>query len=441
MQARLLRFYVLLTTAGTLLCISATGKSLEPLLTNQELWSQSAETIMNEQREWRLNWTQPGRLARSTHDRMQIFDLRILEMTLAFEESGLSEAILYLHSRGDAGVMAADKFRELLQKCAEGLDDWAGQTGGPPAQQRGPSNMTLSRRIWSKPPIVVSLEYSVSSSSGGDRFQGEFARMRIRKEEGVRADSAWLQAHITTRPPVINAMTLRERVERRENGDVFIRDVPMVDQGQRGYCVAAVSERVLLYYGRDFDQHQFAQLAGTTSAGGTSADEMVRALRRVGSNMTLNFRSLHDFTDYNSFTRLIRDYNRAASRADKQELPISRNINAALIFQMMEPDILLESRHARSTDYQRFLDHIRNYTQRGIPLIWGVYLGLYTEDPPMRIQATGGHLRLIIGYNDTTGQIIFSDTWGSGHEEKRIGQKEAWSMTTGLYALLPRSIR
>ncbi|MEY2906479.1 MAG: hypothetical protein RLZZ408_950, partial [Verrucomicrobiota bacterium] len=46
---------------------------------------------------------------------------------------------------------------------------------------------------------------------------------------------------------------LSKRVARRENGDVLITDLPMVDQGRKGYCVPATLERILRYYGLSED--------------------------------------------------------------------------------------------------------------------------------------------------------------------------------------------
>ncbi|NJK44508.1 MAG: ABC transporter permease [Pleurocapsa sp. SU_196_0] len=43
---------------------------------------------------------------------------------------------------------------------------------------------------------------------------------------------------------------------------------------------------------------------------------------------------------------------------------------------------------------------------------WGLMLN--------NAQEGGGHMRLIIGYNTKTGQLLFSDSWGAGHELKRI---------------------
>ncbi len=46
-------------------------------------------------------------------------------------------------------------------------------------------------------------------------------------------------------------------------------------------------------------------------------------------------------------------------------------------------------------------------------------------------------IRLIIGYNMKTQEIIFSDSWGTSHEQKRMPMDNANTITTGLTALEP----
>ena len=46
--------------------------------------------------------------------------------------------------------------------------------------------------------------------------------------------------------------------------------------------------------------------------------------------------------------------------------------------------------------------------------IWSVLVGRVKEKPP--VQGAGGHMRLIIGYNDKTSELLYSDSWGRGHE-------------------------
>ena len=86
--------------------------------------------------------------------------------------------------------------------------------------------------------------------------------------------------------------------------------------------------------------------------------------------------------------------------------------------------------------YAKFIRGIREQTVRGVPLFWSVQLGVYPE--PGIPQNAGGHMRLIIGYNEETGEIIYSDTWGAGHERKKMPDDWAWTITHNLFYLNPR---
>jgi hypothetical protein len=44
-------------------------------------------------------------------------------------------------------------------------------------------------------------------------------------------------------------------------------------------------------------------------------------------------------------------------------------------------------------------------------------------------------MRLIIGYNMKEQTIIYSDSWGAGHEKKTLPAAEAAAMTTGRYVI------
>jgi hypothetical protein len=47
-------------------------------------------------------------------------------------------------------------------------------------------------------------------------------------------------------------------------------------------------------------------------------------------------------------------------------------------------------------------------------------------------------MRLIIGYNPNKKEILYSDSWGYGHELKRMPLDDAYTITTGLYTVDPR---
>ncbi|MFT5470724.1 MAG: hypothetical protein ACI8UO_005855, partial [Verrucomicrobiales bacterium] len=49
----------------------------------------------------------------------------------------------------------------------------------------------------------------------------------------------------------------------------------------------------------------------------------------------------------------------------------------------------------------------------------------------------GGHMRMIIGYNESDNRIVFTDSWGAGHEKKRMQVGHAFGATFGLYSMQP----
>ena len=238
---------------------------------------------------------------------------------------------------------------------------------------------------------------------------------------------------------ILTAPDLRARVFHAPGGDVLIRGVPMVDQGPKGYCAAAVAERLLRYYGKEVDEHEIAQMANTTAGGGTSPQAMIKALRRISDELKLDVTVHQDFDVY-QFEKLIKDYNRSAktSHASPIQLSLAGPIELPQIYGEMDTDILREARRQQDADMTAFKTTVVKYVDNGVPLAWSVMCGKVPETPP--VHGIGGHMRIIIGYNSRTGEILYSDSWGPGHELKRLPLADAWTMTLGLYTVQPRDI-
>jgi hypothetical protein len=218
---------------------------------------------------------------------------------------------------------------------------------------------------------------------------------------------------------------------------VFIKNIPMVDQGPKGYCAVATAERVFRYYGMPVDQHEMAQVANTSDGGGTNPDAMLKALTALQGRLQVRVRAISKW-DFAEFNRMIADYNREAKRNKKPEISLSgmRVIHIADIYAAMDPASLKESKTVKKKgDFERFKRDVVEKVDKGIPLLWGVELGLFPEEEIP--QARGGHMRLIIGYNTKTGEVIYSDSWGARHAMKRMPADNAFSMTTGLYYMEP----
>jgi hypothetical protein len=218
-------------------------------------------------------------------------------------------------------------------------------------------------------------------------------------------------------------------------GDVWLSNVPMVDQGQKGYCVVATTERVMRYYGISVDQQELAQAANTSSDGGTSSDAMLEALKKLSARFKVRVREVEK-SDIKQIIELITDYNRAAKRADASPIPDQGNmIDVGEVYRAMKLEILREVRTKNPSDLNRFQRAIQAHVDEGTPLLWTVMLGKVPE--PNIPQNAGGHMRLIIGYNAKKAEILFSDSWGAGHELKRMSAADAWTITTGTMSIEP----
>jgi len=211
----------------------------------------------------------------------------------------------------------------------------------------------------------------------------------------------------------------------------------VVDQGRKGYCVTASVERVLRYYGADIDQHEIAQLANSDADRGTSVKAMIEAMEDISNQTGVRVRE-HYTQDFYEFQDVVKEYNREAKRADLPEvvLPTRGVIDITSIYARMKGPQLKEARVGSRSDYGRFQRDIAELIDKGYPGVWSVMLGLVPEEPALP-QAFGGHMRLIIGYNPESEEILYTDSWGRGHEMKRMSMADAWTITMGLSSLEP----
>ncbi len=49
------------------------------------------------------------------------------------------------------------------------------------------------------------------------------------------------------------------------------------------------------------------------------------------------------------------------------------------------------------------------------------------------------HICMIIGYNEKTDEIIYSDSWGAGHAKKSMDAGKAFSMTQCILVMPPKN--
>lgn len=313
------------------------------------------------------------------------------EAVLEFVNGKAARATVSFYNRGDSGEITAPQFDRLFKAIGQQL----GQvTKVAPRRQIMSSNAALPvvGWMWNTPAGIALLEYN-EYNTPGKTSKPEFLRLKLAAPN--QAD--WSMGKMGTG---VQRMELLQRVTKKPDGDVYISGVPMVNQGQKGYCVAASCQRLFEYMRIPCDQHEMAKLVSIDAGSGANVGIMQKSLAKIDGAFRVTFKAL---------------------------------VNPALYY---------TTSHKRRVSEKMFLSMVKEYTDKGVPLLWGLELGEKPENPPLPSdgQVTGGHMRLIIGYNSAKNQLLFTDSWGAGHELKRMEMLDAYDVTLGLYSMAPRGL-
>jgi len=330
-------------------------------------------------------------------------NLTLLEGTLPIEEAiidfvdgELDVITLSIFNRGDAGEISHSRFKELHKLTGKSLSE---QLKVKPQFRKAnrQQGLLFEGYRWKSAHTIAALEYNEGVNSGSNV---EFLRLRIARKG---SKSALAKAMLSERGGAsVRLSDLTQAVEKNQKGDIYIKKLPMVDQGSKGYCVVATVQRLFEYYGIGADMHQLAYVAGSDPKRGTSTFQMAEEIGAIDFRFKTRMSIIGMSTEKGELVKVGRDFE-----------------------------------VGRKVDERKYLKTIRSHIDDGIPLLWSLKLGDYPEVPNLRPQTSGYHMRMIIGYNDKTQTIIFSDSWGAGHEFKTMKMRDSYLATTGLFVLKP----
>jgi hypothetical protein len=171
---------------------------------------------------------------------------------------------------------------------------------------------------------------------------------------------------------------------RRNNNDIVLEAIPMVNQGDRGFCSPATIERIMRYYGiDDVSMDTLAVKAGTGRIeNGTLREDFMAMLSRVSIAYHLK---LEIFDKPDTMKQIYRSIDRG--------VPVIWNMATS---QQIE-DYVIKYNLSRTTTAPA-PDRLTHETLK-------------------QLSSVGqGHTRLIVGYNAKSGEIAVSDSWGHGAE-------------------------
>ena len=197
----------------------------------------------------------------------------------------------------------------------------------------------------------------------------------------------------------------KTNVKKDGNGDIYIQNIPMVDQGAKGYCVPATIERVLKYYNiADVDMHKIAAVCKTQVGGGTTIDSVMTDFRNVSNSFKLRMANVGSFS-----------MNAIAAMIDKG-IPIFWTLF--------------------STDEytKRMLDNSQLRSKED----FNDYMKILKKQDKLSRKLENAHICLIIGYNKKSKELAVSNSWGEKFTITWVRFADAKTVGRNCFVINPR---
>ncbi|WP_158279908.1 C39 family peptidase [Coraliomargarita sinensis] len=214
------------------------------------------------------------------------------------------------------------------------------------------------------------------------------------------------------RPEYQSDETVRQaaaaNVKENKFGDVLIQNIPMVNQGPKGYCVPATIERCLRYMGIRADMYTLAMAGSTTIGGGTRLSDIIEG---TSSYVRRSSRKMETISDDVSI--------KTVSEYIDQGQPLMWTMYSTNAYNRIANSITKQRRGA--TDYKEWRKTLRD---------------ILRDAPDLLPDRTQGHLCMIVGYNKNTDEIAVSDSWGPRYELRWITAEQADMVSQGSFYII-----
>jgi hypothetical protein len=193
-------------------------------------------------------------------------------------------------------------------------------------------------------------------------------------------------------------------VEKRANGDLVILNIPMVDQGPKGYCVPATFERCMRYMEIPADMYLLAMAGNTGMGGGTVISTLVNAVQQEVWTAGRTFNTFNGFPTFKELEKYLKD-----------GVPILWGMHSTQWFNDTANRRTSMRKASQPDSWRKIIEKADEKL----------------EDLSSPQRGENLHICIIHGFNKTTKEIAFTDSWGPRFTERWISAKEAEHFSSG----------
>lgn len=229
--------------------------------------------------------------------------------------------------------------------------------------------------------------------------EGEFTSLLI-----VSKENADKEGKVNFIKDSLLKAKLLKNVTKADNGDINIANIPMVNQGPKGYCAPATFERAMSYMSIPADMYLLAT-AATQEGGGTNTYLLAESCKRI----------------VRSKARKIRDIN------------LEEDLDIKFVKKYIDKGVPILWQMRSLEEYNKIVND-RTAKRKSIKEFdtWTKQIQKESDDVSLAMKAnqSNHHICMIIGYNEKTRELAVSDSWGPRYELRWVHIDIAKAVTT-----------
>jgi hypothetical protein len=198
------------------------------------------------------------------------------------------------------------------------------------------------------------------------------------------ADSRGLRPNYNVGNVQANLLT---NIVKSPNGDVLLKGVPALSQGNKGYCVPATCEQFFRYLDIPCDMYFFAVVLQTGQGGNTNSNNEIPALNTYLDPYGLQAKSIDAATSIENFAPYI-DKGEPVLWGCSMGSPIDQQVNSRVNLRV-------------APNWQKYLAKVEADKAATKTIDMAAFIKAHPDC---------GHNRIIVGYNTSLQELAFTDT-------------------------------
>ena len=334
-------------------------------------------------------------------------------------------------------MISADKFRKNMMSIFTALKKRYPGCKPKIVRRSYPNGMNTNALVWKTEKYACIMKWGIK----GTKATGEKPLFLQLEFEVLQPGHDPLKRLIVKTRYDVSSEKAGEKhqVKREDKGDVYLKDFPMFDQGKNGNSAAAVIQRILEFNNRKPSKPVTVTPFKKGTKFHSDVEELQLHLKKLCETHKLRMKVHYLCFDGKRSSRklqnIVGNYNRFAKNSGRKKLDVPKGGSAAVsaTFKKMDIGILADSRKDDHNSIE-FQEYIMSEIMAKKPVIWYTVLGVVKEGK-LPAPLPPSQMRLIIGFNNTSKEVIYTDSWGKGHELKKMSYENAWAITLATYTI------